>query len=564
MRARFSRWVLWAGQGVVLCAGAVILLFYVNRLFAELPLYAVDEGAYLIRALYSRELAFDPERYPAMQPVANTLYFAIIRMVDALSLNVIPWMRLIGAASYFGGLALLYSIAARECGRKVALGFLLIAATFPYYRFAFAAMPEGIYVGLLSLIAFVFYRTSFSRPLLGAALVGGLSGALVLVKPHGVVVAGAYAALCLVAVLFRQATPRSLAGRLVLFGLAFLTVGAGIELAAGQSLSEALGFFMGTAYAEHLGHAAAANALSIAALSGASMLALMAILLAIPLVAAGSVMLRKRGVVRLGPGDLTFLFLALCLAGTLAMVTIFSFKMAAVDGETKRIWGRYFEFYVPMLWLLAARPVSAWEPSSTGRARALAAGAILAGLVGLVCVFALGVQLFPWDGTAVTAFTSPDVMRAPFGYVGGSRVLAILATVAIAFATLAGLPARRTWPAYFVALGLLSTRADDAWVGEVAQKWRLVEHELHVASALIVDQPGPPVVVVNNANEGHVAYLRLQGNAVVRIESVEPSPVEALRAAQSAIILSDRTLGPKWRKVFSGRTMTAYVKEPAR
>lgn len=544
--------------------GAGVLLFYVNRLFAELPLYAVDEGAYLIRALYSPGLLSDPGRYPAVQPVANTLYFALIRLVDTLSLNVIPWMRLIGAASYFGGLALLYSIAARECGRKVALGFLLIAATFPYYRFAFAAMPEGVYVGLLCLIAFVFYRTSFSRPLLGAALVGGLSGALVLVKPHGVVVVAAYAALCLVEAVLRHATWRSLLGRLALFGLGFLIVGAGIELAAGQPLCEALGFFLGTAYAEHLGHAAAVDALGLAALSGASMLALTAIFLAVPLVAAGAVMLGERGAVRFGPSDLTFLFMGLCLVGTLAMVTIFSFKMAAVDGEIRRIWGRYFEFYAPMLWLLAARPLSMWEPSATVRTRALAAGTILAGLMGLLIAFALGVRLNPWDGTAVTAFISPDVMRAPFGYVGGSRVVAIIATLAIAFATLVGLSVRRTWPAYFVILGLLSTRADDAWVGEIAQKWRLIEHELHVASALVVDQPGPPVVVVDSANEGHVAYLYLKGDAVVRIESQEPSPVDALRGGRSAIIFSDRTLGPKWTKVFSGRELTAYVKEPVK
>ena len=76
----------------------------------------------------------------------------MIRLVDALSLNLVPWMRLIGAASYFGGLGLLYLIAVKEAGRKVALGFLLIAAVFPYYRYAFAAMPDGVYAGRVHLL----------------------------------------------------------------------------------------------------------------------------------------------------------------------------------------------------------------------------------------------------------------------------------------------------------------------------------------------------------------------------------------------------------------------------
>lgn len=538
-----------------------MLLFYVNRLFAELPLYAGDEGAYLIRALYGRELTFDPGRYQTVQPVANTLYFAIIRLVDVLSLNVIPWMRLIGALSYFGGLALLYSIAVRECGRKVALGFLLIAAVFPYYRFAFSAMPDGVYAGLLSLIAFVVYRTFQSRPLLGAALVGGLSGGLVLVKPHGVVVVAAYAALCLVEVLVRRSGARILLGRLILFGLAFLTVGVGIELAAGQPLSQAVTFFEGAAYAEHLGHTPAANALGVATLSATSMLALSAVLVGVPMIAAVTMMLRERG--RLDPADLAFLFVVLCLAGTLAMVAIFAFKMAVIETETKRLWGRYFEFYVPMLWLLAARPLTTWELSPSMLGRGLAAAAVLVGLAGLLAVLALGVRLNPWDGTAVTAFASPDVMPFPFGHIGGSRLVAILATLAVAVATLAGMSVRRAWPAYFVVLGLLSTRADDAWVGEFAQRSRLIEHELHIADALTVDQIGPTVVIVDNVNDGHVAYLYLKGQVTVRTTPQGRVTEHALRGAQNAIVFGARTLGPRWRKVFSGRELAAYVEEPA-
>lgn len=546
-------------MSAVLCVGAGVLLFYVNRLFAELPLYPGDEGAYLIRALYAQELAAYPLSYRGVQPVANTLYFAIIQLVDALSLNVIQWMRLIGALSYFGGLLLLYAIAVRECGRKVALGFLLIAAAFPYYRFAFSAMPDGVYVGLLCLIVFVLYWTYHSRPLLSAALVGGLAAALMLVKPQGVVVAPAFLALCLVELVLNRRSLGSILGRLGLFAIAFLIVGASIELLAGRPVVRAATFFLGSAYADHLGREPGLHAFGIAGLSAASMLSLSAIFVSVPLAAAALGFLRNRDALK--PADLALWFVILCMAGTIAMVTIFSFKMSGIEVETRRLWGRYFEFFTPMLWLLAARPLTAWDISATARSRAVAAGGLLIGLGGMFGVFAFGVRLFAWDGTAITAFSHPDTLQFPFGYVGGSRLVASFATIMVAVATLARVPVRATWPAYFVVLGLLSTRADDAWAGENAGRARAIEHELHVAAALTLEQGGPTVVIVPDGNDGHVAYLRLNGQADFRSTPVGPIKERPLMDYDNAIVFGDRAPGKAWRKVYGGRQVAAYVRE---
>ena len=50
------------------------------------------------------------------------------------------------------------------------------------------------------------------------------------------------------------------------------------------------------------------------------------------------------------------------LAATLAMVAIFAGK-ALVYGpnETGRLWGRYFEFFVPIIWLAAAPFISEFQ-----------------------------------------------------------------------------------------------------------------------------------------------------------------------------------------------------------
>lgn len=560
-----GRLTYMAARTVVLCTAAGVLLFYVNRLFSELPVYPGDEGAYLIRALYERELTQDPYLHPALIPVANTAYFAVIRLVDLLSANVLPWMRLLSVAAYFGGLCLLASVAIREAGQsKAVVGFVLVALAFPYYRFVFVVMPDGAYAGLLCLIFYAFYRTYGRRPLSGAMLVGGLSAILVLTKPHGVVVAPAYAVLVLADALIRRTPLRSWLCRLIVFAIAFFVVGVGIELAAGRPIEVAVKFFAGSAYAQHLGRATVAGASAIASLSALGMVSLCAILTAVPVTAVLTGLWRERAASspewRPGLVDLTFLFALLCMGATVAMVTIFSLKVASNPDETHRLWGRYFEFFVPMLWLLAAGRLSRW-PDAGKLGRLLAAGVVFLGLCGLLATLACGVRLYPWDATAVTAFASPDVVKFPFGYIGGSRLIAVLATVAVALATFAGLPLRAIWLSYFVLLGLLSTRADDAWAGEVAHRWRTVEHELHVAGQLVLGNPPRTVVVANDGNEAQIGFLRLGGRASVRITPPGTAHQMPLRRFRSAIVFDSVPLGPGWRQVFDGEEIDAYVRE---
>ncbi|HEY9235123.1 MAG TPA: hypothetical protein VIP08_08825 [Phenylobacterium sp.] len=533
-------------------------MFYVNRLFPELPLYAGDEGAYLIRALYGDRLLSHPDAYRQLQSVDNAVYFFLIRLVDALSLNVLPWLRLIGAASYFGGLGLLYTLAVKACGRTTALGFLLIASLFPFYRFVFTAMPEGLFIGLLCLIAWVLHQTYLSRPRLNAIIAGALIAILVLLKPHGLVAGISFVVVSFIDTWLRKGTWASLGGRLILFAAAFMATGTAIGLLADRSLRAALLFFQGSYYGQQLSHAPGPDSLFVALLAAGSMVAWCAVLMAVPVLAG----LRKpvlrllgRTEEQLDQGDVVFLFVLLCAAGAIAMVTIFAFKVSFMVIETRRIWGRYFEFYTPLLWLLAAGPLSRWEAVSRWRDRLPAAVLILLGACGLLLVFALGVQLFPWDGTAIEAFTTPEAVRFPFGYLGGSRLLAFVATVAIAAATLFGVRLRVAWPAYFVILGLLSTRSDDAWVGELARRNRAVEHELHIARNLTTGSK--TLVIASEMNDGHIAFLRLDGRTSVVVDPGAPPP-ELTRGYRHLVVLRDRPVGEQWSRSFRGEALSIY------
>jgi len=539
--AQLAAWAVGA-------AGVGVLLFYVNRLFAELPLYAADEGAYLIRALYGPRLAFDPDRYRDLQPIGNTVYFALVRLVDLLSLNVVQWMRLIGAACYFGGLAILYRLAVREAGRPVAIGALLIAAAFPYYRFVFAAMPEGVYVAVLCLIVATIHQTHLKRPLGGAAAVGALSAVLVLTKPHGLAAVLAFVALTISVGIWRGERPRQTAGRLAAFLAVFLLSGAAIQLVAGEPPERAALFFTGSSfYAAQMTRISGANALPTAALAAAGMSALCALFAAPPLTAwvasvIGGGRIRGRNP---SAGDIALLFAVLALAATLAMVTVFAFKVSDVPGEAGRLWGRYFEFFTPIIWLLAAGPIGRWGSST----RRPAAVVVLAGLAGLLFVLNVwGVRLYPWDGTAMNAFATNALPP-----------LAILATLAVAAATATRFSAAGAWAAYFVVLGLLSTRADDQWVGQIGARNASVEHELHVARSLVEARGGEVLVVVNDLNDGHVAFLRLRGRPRVAVAGPGVIGGEVIGKAGSVIAFGERTPGSGWSKAFSGDVLAVYT-----
>jgi hypothetical protein len=371
---------------------------------------------------------------------------------------------------------------------------------------------------------------------------------LVLIKPHGIAAALAFVALTIGVGFWRGERAGRVILRLCLFLAVFLSTGAAIQLAAGEPLEGAALFFTGSSfYAAQMTHTPGASAVPVATLAAASMGALCALFAAPPLTAWVASVISGGRIRARNPsaGDVVLLFAALALAATVAMVTVFAFKVSDAPGETKRLWGRYFEFFVPMIWLLAARPMGQWASS----ARRLAALIVLAGLAGLLLVLNVwGVRLYPWDGTAMNAFA-----------VDALPPLAVLATLAVAGATAMRVPVAGAWAAYFVVLGLLSTRADDEWVGQIAARNADIQHELHIARSLVEPRPGEVLVVVNDLNDGHIAFLRLRGRPRVVVTSPGVIRAKVIGNASSVIAFGDRTPGTGWSKTFSGDVLAVYT-----
>lgn len=544
---------------MLLLAASAVFLFYVNRIFPELPLYATDEGAYLIGALYGDSLAARPDLHPSLHPVGNTVYVLLIRLVDLLSLNVLPWLRLIGLAAHLGSLWLLYRALDGRRGDPIFAG-LLLALAYPFYRFVVTAMPEGLYVLALALLTALAARLAPRRPLVHAVLAGGLAGVLVLLKPHGVVAIPAMGALLCATVFLRLQSARAAAAQGLVYVAAFLAAGAAIQVAAGAP-GPPLTFFLGGAYTAQLaGEPVEPIRTGLTAAVGLTSATLL--LASLPLWAIARDLWRRRARKEAPSADaLAGLFLAAALLATLTMILVFAVKISAMTGEQNRLWGRYFEFYVPLLWIAAARPLCGlWVETSRGGRWALAAAPVLGG-VGLLLTAHWGVTLFPWDSAALTAFfvAHPERWPSPLTWPIWPIALAIMAAAGAALA-LGARPAR-TCTAAFVGLGLLSTAYDDAWVGrDVAASRARLEHELHLARALTDGQPGPAVVVAHDTTASHIAFLRYGGQVHVRVRPPGVLPTEALAAFDDLVVIGPERPPAPWQAIFEGDSLTVFRK----
>jgi hypothetical protein len=544
-----------AGVAVAALVVVGILAFYVSRLTLPLPLFASDEAAYLIRALYPDEMV---ARYPYVASANNGVHLSVIRALYRSGAPYILADRLADAAAYLGGLGLLWATVRKRVSPMQGAALGLLALGFPYYRFAFSNLAEGLYVGVLALLCVATGRWASTRPMLHAVLAGVLAAALVLVKPHGVT---AVAALAVMAVVGAVASGdwRRLALRTGLFAVSFLAAGNLIQAGAHEPVIHPLMFFVSSVYANDLKAHTLASAWRLGLLELTAMASATLVLAGVPLVVGAGDLIQRWRAERpafkpLGP-DLIWLLLALSLAATLAMATIYGMQLAEIPSEIRRLWGRYFEFFAPMLWLAAGpalgRPVN--------RRTALAAGgAMLAGLAGLVASLQAGIVIFPWDCSILTAFFHSDPVRAPLGETTPYRALAAAATAA---ATL--LLALRVRPVLaglwlILALGVLSTDLDRVWLAPmVAQRQAQARDAAAIAPAL----PAGDVVVLltPDVNEGHLMFLLLAARPLVIIGPPAKASVETLQSAQEVIVSGQAAPpGGPWTRTYGGEALSLY------
>ena len=548
---------LWLAAAA--CATLAILGFYASRLLMPLPIYAADEAAYLIRAIYPDPVV---ALNPSVAPLNNGVHLSVIRAVYRLGAPFIVGDRLVNAAAYLGGLLLLWQASAAGLPRRDRLALLLIAVGFPYYRFAFSNLAEGLFVGVLALLCVTTGRWYRARPLIHAVACGGLAAALVLVKPNGM---ATVAALAVLAVLDAAASGgwRRLPLRALLFGVTFFVVGNLIQIAAEAPAAHPLAFFVGDLYGGQLAASAPEGALGLGLLTLGSMISAMALLAGAPIIVGLAELAGRwrasRGRLEPTGRDLVFALLVLSLFATLAMVTIFAMKIASTPGETKRLWGRYFEFFAPMIWLAAAPALA--RPAAP-RVRLACAAAVLAGLGGLLASFRAGIVLFPWDASILTAFFHSDPVRAPADFRLPYRALAIAASLAAAGALVLRTKPLQAGLGLILALGGLSTWLDHIWVGPMAAQRNALERDF-LALAPRLPPTGDVVLLAPDENDGHLGFLRLDARPRVYLGPPDQiSPVN-LAGTRAVVVAGPETPpGGPWVRTYKGAELSLYRPAP--
>lgn len=559
-------------MGVLVLAGLAVVLAYVNQVFAAEPIYAGDEGAYLIHALYGKAMAGDPRLAPQLQALNNTVFLLIIRAVTYGTEHLLEWLRVLGAGAYFGGLVLVWMAVRSKLADWRTGGFLLLALAFPYYRFVFTALPEGWYVGLLGVLVLATTRLYLGRPAVHALLAGALTGLLALIKPQGLAVAAAFMVLAVLDGLLGRRQLWVFTARIVLFAVAFLAAGNLAQLAVGAPITQPFTFFLGGHYVRALDSPTGLEELRRALWALAAMASASLLLAGVP-IATGLARIvarwrwsQRRGGFRLEESETTFLLVLLALAATLAMVAIFAGK-ALVYGpnETGRLWGRYFEFFVPIIWLAAAPFIAEFQRGGGRPWRIAMALVTLVGVAGLAVCMLRGMAIFPWDGSALTAFYRPHLARWNFDAGAPLFGLAVAASLAVAVACLTRIRTSVAWLAYFIALGLLSTFLDLRWRGAIAPERATLQAELQAAQFLIARQPDRAAAVVDGMDVHHLVLLGLRGRPYMVLTEPEADVGTAVLADYDTVVVvgPHDLIGDGWKPLFEGQRLAVFQREAA-
>ena len=531
-----------------------VLLVYATRIFLDLPLYPATEGGYLIQALYGKVLPGHPDLLVDVQGLNNTAFFLIIRAMTYATQDLLAWMRLLGACAYFAGLLLVWRSLRDDAGQSPPLGFLLLALAFPYYRFAFAVLPDGWYVGVLGAAVLLTARIYLSRPVIHAIAAGALSAVLVLLKPEGLAVVLAVLILALLDVFLGRRDIRVLIGRVVVFATIFLTVGNLVLLAAGQPIVSPFAFMFAAQQVSATGAGMTTEVLTATARSLAPLLSSFLLLAGIPaLTGLLRIEMRWRGLAerRLGPfrlerQEIAFLFVLLSLIVTLTMTAVLE------HAEPSRIAGRGFEFFTPILWLAAAPFIAEFDRAGARWWR-MAMGLVAAvGVAGLaICLFS-GAIVLPWDTAALNAFFRPA--DAPYFALASATVLA--AGAAMAFTAW---PTQRIWLGCFAALAVLSTLVDVEWETTVRPARAALAADLRQADKIASQRLGGVAVIAGDRSTAHHLFLGLRGRPqTVLVGPDATRPTGRLAEIDTVVAADVQPPINTWRPIFQGRSLKVF------
>ena len=550
------------GAGLLALVMLGVIVVYASRIFLDLPLYPAAEGGYLIQALYGKTLSGHPALLPDVQGLNNTAFFLIIRATTYLTQDLLVWLRVLGACAYFAGLLLVYRSLRTADGHSPPLGFLLLALAFPYYRFVFAALPDGWFLGVLGLLVFATARIYLSRPILHAIAAGALCAVLVLLKPQGLAIAVAVLILALLDVMLGRRDIRVFIGRVAVFATTFLAAGNLILLMAGQPIVSPFAFLFSGPELATMGERVTTKAFTATARSLAPLLSAFLLLAGVPALTGllriemrwRWITARKLGPFRLERQEIAFLFVLVSLIITLAMTAVVGLN------EPHRILGRDFEVFAPILWLTAAPFIAEFDRDGARWWRTAMGLVVAVGVASLaICLFSGAIAL-PWDTAALNAFFLPDLSRLDLAPALPHFALASAAILAAGGAmAVAAWPIQRIWLTAFVVLAALSTLVDVAWENSLRPARATLGAELRQADLIVAQRLGGVAVLTQDKSMAHQVFLALRGRPqTVLIGPDAARPAGRLADADTVVAVGVHPPLNNWRPVFQGKALQVF------
>ncbi len=550
------------GAGLLALALLGVLLVYAGRIFLDLPFYPATEGGYLIQALYGKAMPGHPDLLPGVQGLNNTAFFLIVRATTYVTQDLLVWLRVLGACAYFAGLLLVYRGARTEPGQSPPLGFLLLALAFPYYRFAFAALPDGWFVGVLGLLVLATSRVYLGRPILHAMAAGALCAVLVSLKPQGLAVAMAVLILALLDVALGRRDVRVFVGRASVFSTVFLVGGNLILLLAGQPIVSPFAFLFSGPELAAISDRVTTEALEATTRSLAPLISSFLLLAGVPALTGllriemrwRWITARKLGPFRLERQEIAFLFVLTSLIITLVMTAAFGVA------EPHRIRGRDFEALAPILWLTAAPFIAEFDRDGARWWRSAMGLVVAVGVAGLaICLFS-GALALPWDTAALNAFFRPDLSRLDLApaipYFALATVAALGAAAAMAFTVW---PTQRIWLATFVVLATLATLVDVAWDDSLRPARAALGAELRQADLIVAQRLGGVAVIAQDESMAHQVFLGLRGRPqTVLVGPDATRPAGRLADIDTVVAIGVHPPLQNWKPVLQGKALQVF------
>jgi len=158
----------------------------------------------------------------------------------------------------------------------------------------------------------------------------------------------------------------------------------------------------------------------------------------------------------------------------------------------------------------------------------------------------------------LTAFFAPDPQRANLVLPIPLRGLAAAASLLAA-----GGFALRARPAYvgaalLLTLSGLSTWLDQVWLGDMARRRTVLEHDLKAMLPALPPEPARVVLITPDPNVGHLGFLELKAQPYVIIADPQGPLTSELADAAAVVASGDTAPAGAWTAVYRGHEVSLW------